>query len=161
MVFIPNSNAMIVFRVAKTKHANDLSGEGARLFGGRWNHPLIPCLYTSATRALAILEYSVNVGLEEMPYLLSITSINIPDKLIKALNPSELPADWKTVPAPSSTKNIGTQFLRALASPILKVPSVIIEEEFNYLLNPLHRESSRFKVVAIKEIKYDDRIKLI
>ncbi|MCX6207856.1 MAG: RES family NAD+ phosphorylase [Bacteroidetes bacterium] len=152
---------MIVYRVGKTKHAKDLSGEGARLFGGRWNHQLSPCLYTSATRALAILEFSVNVHLEDLPHLLSITSIEIPDKLIKELKASEIPADWKTIPAPSSTKNLGTEFLKALASPILKVPSVIIEEEFNFLLNPLHKESSRFKIVDIKAISYDERIKLI
>lgn len=152
---------MIVYRVGKTKHAKDLSGEGARLFGGRWNHQLVPCLYTSATRALAILEYSVNVHLEEMPNLLSITSLEIPDKLIKELKASVLPADWKTIPAPSSTKNIGTNFLKEQASPILRVPSVIIEEEFNFLLNPLHRECSRFKIVDIKLINYDERIKQI
>ncbi|MEI6086259.1 MAG: RES family NAD+ phosphorylase [Bacteroidota bacterium] len=150
---------MIVYRVGKTKHANDLSGEGARLFGGRWNHQLIPCIYASATRALAILEYSVNVGIEEMTHLLSITSLEVPEKLIKELETGELPADWKAIPAPSSTKNIGTEFLRALSSPILKVPSAIIEEEFNYVLNPFHKESSRFKIVSIKEIEYDVRIK--
>ncbi len=152
---------MIVYRVGKTKHAKDLSGEGARLFGGRWNHQLIPCLYTSATRALAILEYSVNVHLEELPHLLSITSLEIPNKLIKELKINELPPDWKTIPAPASTKNVGTEFLKAFVSPILKVPSVIIEEEFNYLLNPLHRESNRFKIVDIKLIDYDERIKLL
>jgi RES domain-containing protein len=151
---------MIVYRVGKTKHAKDLSGEGARLFGGRWNHQLVPCIYASATRALALLEYSVNVGIEELPHLLSIISLEIPDKLVKELRRFELPADWKTISAPSSTKNIGTEFLKALSSPILKVPSVIIEEEFNYVLNPLHKESSRFKIVGIKEIEFDDRIKV-
>jgi RES domain-containing protein len=150
---------MIVYRVGKTKHSKDLSGEGARLFGGRWNHQLVPCIYVSATRALALLEYSVNVDIEGMPHLLSIISLEIPEKLIKELKTGELPADWKTIPAPSSTKNIGTQFLKALSSPILKVPSVIIEEEFNYVLNPLHKDSSRFKIIDIKEIKFDVRIK--
>lgn len=151
---------MIVYRVGKTKHANDLSGKGARLFGGRWNHQLTPCIYTSESRALALLEYSVNINLDLISKILSITSFEIPDKYIQELMQSNLPADWKTAPAPSSTKNIGTKFLRDLVSPILRVPSVIIEEEFNFILNPLHRESSRFKILDIKDFFYDVRIKL-
>jgi RES domain-containing protein len=98
---------MLVYRVGKTKYANDLSGEGARLYGGRWNHKLTPCIYTSQSRALALLEYSANVNIEDLGFSLSITTIEIPNKSIKKIQLSALPKDWNKLPAPSSTKEIG------------------------------------------------------
>ena len=151
---------MIVYRVGKTKYANDLSGEGARLNGGRWNHKLTPCIYTSENRALAILEYTVNVNIDDIPRSLSVTKFEIPDRYIKSLSISELPIDWKNVPAPASTKDYGTKLLKELTASIFKIPSAIIEDEFNYLLNPLHSESRDFKIIEIKNFVYDVRIKL-
>ena len=86
---------MVVYRVGKTKYANDLKGEGARLFGGRWNNKMVGCLYTSESRALAVLEYTVNVNIDDIPRALSITVIGIPDSPIKILSEADLPGDWK------------------------------------------------------------------
>src|SRR3954451_490341 len=99
---------MIVYRVGKSKYASDLTGEGATLYGGRWNNKLVGCLYTSESRALAVLEYSVNVNIEDIARALSITSIEIPDQIIKTLNEQDLPGDWRRSPAPSSTKEFGS-----------------------------------------------------
>ena len=86
---------MIVYRISSSKYADDLTGEGARLHGGRWNHKLTPCLYTAATRALAILEYSVNVNIDDIPRALSITSIEIPDTGMLILKQAQLPGNWQ------------------------------------------------------------------
>lgn len=150
---------MLVYRIGKTKHANELTGEGARLNGGRWNHKLTPCSYTSESRALALLEYSVNINIDDIPRTLSFTIIEIPDSNILELAIADLPGNWRESPAPPSAKDFGTALLKDAAYPIIKVPSVVIPEEFNYLLNPLHRDSANFKITAVKDFIYDTRIK--
>ncbi len=152
---------MLVYRVGKTKHANDLSGEGAKINGGRWNRKNFPCLYTSASRALSLLEYTVNVNIEDIPRALSVSTIEIPDSGILKINEASLPGDWKQVPSPSSTKDFGTHFLKAGKKAIIQIPSSIIKEEYNYLLNPAHPESRNFKIVEIRDLVYDVRIKLV
>lgn len=151
---------MIVYRIGKIRYAKDLSGEGARLFGGRWNHKLTPCIYTSESRALAVLEYTVNINIEDVPRALSITTIEIPAAQIYELKEAELPGNWKLAPAPSSTRHLGTQLLKTASKAIIKLPSTIITQEYNYLLNPLHHSSKSFKIVEVKDFVYDVRIKL-
>ncbi|RYY06184.1 MAG: RES domain-containing protein [Sphingobacteriaceae bacterium] len=152
---------MIVYRVGKTKYANDLMGEGARLNGGRWNNKGVGCLYTSESRALALLEYTVNIDIDDIPRALSITIIEIPNYSIKNWKEADLPGDWRYSPAPSSTKNFGSKLLLAVKEPYIKVPSTVIPAEYNYLLNPLHPESKNFKVIDISDFIYDVRIKVI
>ena len=127
---------MIVYRLAPERFAKDLTGEGARLFGGRWNHPGIACLYCSGSRALAVLEYSVNTGIDYIPPSLRIISIDTGTVSIEEIPESTLPADWKAIPAPASTKDFGSEVLHSLKAAIIKIPSVIISTEYNFLLNP-------------------------
>ena len=152
---------MKVYRIGRTKFAADLSGEGAKLFGGRWNHKLIPCIYTSESRALALLEYTVNINIEEIPRALSITTFEIPSSGIELITEDKLPGNWKRAPAPSSTKELGTHLLKTSTNFIFKIPSSVIPEEYNYLLNPLHPDSKNFKMVEIKDFSYDVRIKMV
>ena len=151
---------MIVYRIGRTKHANDLTGEGARLYGARWNHVGTPCVYTSENRALALLEYTVNIGIDDIPRALSIMTISIPDHQIHTIPVPELPGNWKTVPPPPETKDFGTALLKSAVHPILKMPSSVITEEFNFLLNPLHPDSSQFEILLVQDFIYDVRIKL-
>jgi RES domain-containing protein len=152
---------MLVYRIGRTKYAKDLSGEGARLNGGRWNHKLIPCIYTSESRALALLEYTVNVNIEDIPRALSITTVEIPETEILFLAEKDLPGNWKETPAPSSTKDFGTSKLKDLSTLIIKISSSVIPNEFNYLLNPLHPLSKLFKIVDVVDFVYDLRIKMV
>ena len=151
---------MLVYRIGRTKRAGDLTGEGSRLNGGRWNHKLTPCIYTSESCALALLEYTVNVNIDEIPRALSYTIFEIPGAGIHELKEEELRGNWREVPAPSSTKDFGTALLKAAKTPVLKIPSLVISEEFNYILNPLHADSRSFKILGIKDFVYDVRIKL-
>jgi RES domain-containing protein len=152
---------MVVYRVGKTKHAKDLTGEGAKINGGRWNHKSVPCLYTSESRALSILEYTVNVNVQEIPRALSITTIEISDSEILIINEDALPGNWKSVPAPTSTQDFGSNLLKSSKKAVLRIPSSVIAEEFNYLLNPLHINSRNFKIKSITDLVYDIRIKLV
>jgi len=150
---------MIVFKIARTSFAGDITGEGARLFGGRWNHKNTPCLYTSGSRALAVLEYTVNVNAIDTPLALSLASFEIPDSAISSFAIADLPGNWRQSPAPSSTKDFGTDLLREAKALIIQIPSVIIPEEWNYLVNPLHPAINKIKVISITGYPYDTRIK--
>lgn len=151
---------MIVYRVGRTKYANDLDGEGARLFGGRWNHKLTPCIYTSESRALALLEYTANVNIDDIPRALSITAFEIDPAYMLALPIGALPGDWKSAPAPATTRDFGTSLLRKADYGILKIPSTIMEDEFNYLLNPQFRKAVAYSIVSVRDFIYDVRLKL-
>ena len=152
---------MIVYRISSRKYATDLTGEGARLHGGRWNHKLTPCLYAAATRALAILEYSVNVNIDDIPRALSIVSIEIPDDNILALEQAQLPGDWRQAPAPSSAKDFATEILKQNQYLTIQIPSAAVPEEFNYLINPLHSLMRTVRIIEIKDCVYDLRIKTV
>ena len=131
-----NSQSMIVYRLSKTKFAGDLTGEGARLNGGRWNHILTACLYTAESRALAVLEYTVNVNIDDIPRALSLVTLEIPDSSIDIYNEAQLPGDWKAAPAPASTRDFGTNWLKAAKNLVMKVPSTVVPEEWNVIINP-------------------------
>ena len=150
---------MLVYRIGKAKHATNLTGEGARLNGGRWNQKQTPCIYTSESRALALLEYSVNINIADIPRSLSITTFEVPESHILRLTIEDLPSDWKDSPAPTSTKDFGTELLLSGAHPVIKIPSAVLPEEFNYLLNPRHKDSKGFRVVDVAHFVYDVRTK--
>lgn len=149
---------MLVYRVGRTKHAADLTGEGSKINGGRWNHKNVPCVYTSESRALSLLEYTVNVNIENIPRALSITTIEIPDNEILMVSEDELPGNWKTFPVASSSKDFGTDLLKTSKKAVIKIPSSVIAEEYNYILNPRAGLKS-FKIITIKDLVYDIRIK--
>jgi RES domain-containing protein len=150
---------MIVYRLARTKYAEDLSGEGARLHGGRWNHTGVPCIYTAASRALALLEYTVNTNIDDIPRALSMVSIKIPDDDIQVIPMAGLPGNWTVKPIPDDTRNFGTALLSSPQHLIIQIPSVVIPEEFNYILNPLHPRAGELRIDEISDFVYDERIK--
>lgn len=148
---------MKVYRITKTQYADDLHGTGAKLFGGRWNHIDSPCIYTAESRALSILEYAVNVNVDFIPRALSLCVFEIDENQIYTLREEDLPGNWRDTPAPKSAKDFGTKFLQKKKA-ILKIPSIIIPQEFNYILNPL-AENSTFKLLETRDFIFDLRIK--
>ena len=150
---------MLVYRLSRTKHKDDLSGEGARLNGGRWNHKGTPALYTSESRALALLEYTVNTSIDDIPRALCIVSFEINKRDILEILESDLPGDWRYSPAPSSTKDLCSAILSAQRNLVIKISSTIIPEEFNYILNPIHPGMKNIKIVEARDFAYDLRIK--
>lgn len=156
-VFIPK--AMEVFRISVGEFARDMDGEGARLFGGRWNQKGIPCIYTSENRSLAILEYSVNISLDLIPRSLCIVRFEIPDRNIRKLAVSDLPGNWQNAAVPMSTREFGTAILLDGKTFAFRVPSVIIPDEFNFVINPLQYDPDGLRITDVQDFPYDIRIK--
>ncbi|MEP6512531.1 MAG: RES family NAD+ phosphorylase [Parafilimonas sp.] len=115
----------------------------------------------SENRALCVLEYSVNVNIENIPRAFSITSINVPENNILELKVNDLPGNWQATPAPApaSTKDFGTVLLKKMEYAIIKIPSAIIPAEYNYILNPLHKASASFSIQDAEDFIFDTRIK--
>jgi RES domain-containing protein len=150
---------MIVYHLGRTKYASDTTGEGARLNGGRWNPVGIPCIYTSENRALTVLEYSANVPLFDIPRSLSITTFQIPDGSWMKLNISELPGNWNQNPVPKETMEYGAGLLKTNQFLALRIPSAILPEEFNYIINPQFADIGLVKIIDVRDFAYDIRVK--
>lgn len=150
---------MIVFRICNSHYANDLSGIGAKLYGGRWNNKGHAVLYTSSTRALATLEVLVHLPtINVKPIDFSIVSINIPNNSLEEISYHKIKAELLENGFDSNLKKIGDKWLNNNSSLVLKVPSIVIHEEFNYLINPLHKDFSKIKIVDKKTFSFDSRL---
>lgn len=150
---------MIVFRLSKSKFSNDLSGKGAEKTGGRWNSKGTPMIYTGMTRALCTTEIAVHMPLGNLPKDYSLITIEFPDTLnIIELESSKLSFDWKSMPYSNSTQMIGDKFINENKYSVMKVPSVVVQGEFNYLINPYHSENYKIKVVAVEPFVFDERL---
>jgi len=150
---------MEVYRIAKSSLSTDLTGLGARLYGGRWNRKGTEIIYTSESRALASLEFLVHVPLSLVPPDLMIISINIPSGLsIEHVSLTDLPADWRSSPAPAALAEFGSTWAKSNKSFLLRVPSAIIDKEFNILINPNHPDMGKITINKIEDYKIDSRL---
>lgn len=134
------------------------AGEGARLVSGRWHHRGVPVVYASSTLSLAAFEKFVHVGLEGMHIQLLSFRVEIPDVNIQKVEIHDLPDDWRAEPASDSTRDIGTRWAREGHSPVLRVASVIIPVEWNYLLNPLHPDFGKIRINDPEPFSFDPRM---
>ncbi len=149
---------MVVYRISECRYIKSLSGAGAALFGGRWNSKDVYMVYTSQSGALAMLEAIVHIGKVPKPGLYCMATIDIPDDSIETLKLEMLPTEWQNNPAPNNLKQIGDRFIKSNKYLALKVPSVFITDEHNYLLNPAHPEFKKVKITSEKPIRIDDRL---
>jgi len=150
---------MIVYRLSKKKYAADLSGRGAEKAGGRWNSNGLPMVYTSESRALCTTEIAVHSPLGNIPTDYYLTTIEIPPIAgILEIKQAGLPKDWKAIPHSNSTQLIGDKFLSENKYLVLKVPSVVVQGDFNYLLNPAHRLFSKVKITKTELFEFDERL---
>lgn len=148
-----------VYRIALVKHARDLSGKGARLTGGRWNAKETAVIYTSESRSLAAMEYLVHVSLTNIPPKIKVVTIGIPETIVpKQINPSDLPKHWRKSPAPFLLGDIGTQWASSMESLLLRVPSAVVMNEFNILINPIHPDMKSVKILDVESFIYDERL---
>ena len=151
---------MELYRIAQEEYANDLSGNGARLFGGRWNSEGFYALYAAATRSLALLETLAHTPakmLQQKNYML--VTITVPDKiLVQIITSNKLLADWDVPDIRQYTQKMGDGFLLAKKELLLSVPSVIVPEENNYVINPLHPEFKKIKIIHCRRIGFDKRV---
>jgi RES domain-containing protein len=137
----------------------EMDGEGARKAGGRWNSEGIPVLYASSTLALAALEYLVHVDADDVPDDLIAMQIEVPDEApLEEMAAADLPRGWNRKPQHPACVEVGDRWIadgRALA---LRVPSAIVPEELNCLLNPAHPDAARLQVIRVREFAFDPRL---
>jgi RES domain-containing protein len=136
--------------------AEAFTGEGARLYGGRWNSPGVAMVYASATRSLAALETLVHIN-PLLPLKHGIYQAEFDDKLVESVSPGKLPAGWDAEPPGPASMNIGDRWAKGLRSAVLAVPSVITAET-NYLLNPAHPDFKKIKVGKPEPFTFDPRL---
>jgi RES domain-containing protein len=152
------------YRITKEPNLQQaFSGTGARRYGGRWNSVGVEVVYTSAHRSLAILEVLVHIeddqsstGTVRHPYL--IYPISFDQSCLEALSPSSLPPDWASYPPAKSTQQIGDEWARRANSPVLSVPSAVVPEEHNYLLNPNHKRFAEIHTGVPVPCRIDPRL---
>jgi RES domain-containing protein len=136
----------------------DLDGEGAKLHGGRWNSEGIPVVYLSTTLALAAMEYLVHLDVRTAPSDLVAIELDAPDDLSReVLDPDALPNDWNAVTDHPRCVDLGDEWARRGEAALLFVPSAVIPNSWNVLLNPLHAESARV-TRTIEPFVFDRRL---
>ncbi|HEU0013932.1 MAG TPA: RES family NAD+ phosphorylase [Longimicrobium sp.] len=149
---------MRVWRIARAAY-QALDGEGARLYGGRWNPEGVAAVYASASLALAALEYLVHVDTENVPGDLVALEIEVPDDAgARVVLPAELPADWNRVDDHPACVETGAGWAREAADLVLRVPSAIVPEESNFLINPSHPAAGRVSIVRTRPFSFDPRL---
>lgn len=150
---------MNFWRLSKERWAGSaFDGEGARRFGGRWNSPGTAVVYASDSRALAALELLVHLPATPPQDPWVFFEISIQREHVETLEPGELPAGWNLPTPTTDTRRLGDRWAREARTPALRVPSVLIPEEWNLLLNPLHPEFQAVVISSPTRFHFDTRL---
>ena len=144
--------------VPQDQAATAFDGEGARLYGGRWNSVGVPMVYGSEHQSLAALEVRVHIDKTRMRKLYQCFTFQFETKLMEIFRVDGLPKDWQQEPPPPSLQQLGDHWVKSKASLILAVPSVIIPKELNYLINPKHPDFARLKIGTPTDFAFDLRL---
>jgi len=129
------------------------------MYGGRWNRKDIPIVYTSENRSLATLEFLVHVPLSLLPNNLSISCLEIPDDImIEQISTATLPKNWRDYPAPPELADLGSEWAMARRTLLLRVPAVVVLDEFNILINPNHPDVERVVITSAESFIFDGRL---
>lgn len=148
---------MEVFRLAKDKYASKLNASG---ISNRWNFDKEFIIYTGNSRSLVTLELLVHRNSVKLAGSYKMMVISIADEsLITQVKPSALPKNWRTIDAYSVLQDIGSGWYKSNKSLVLKVPSAIIEKEYNYLINVNHPDfKKKISLIGIEDYFWDDRL---
>ena len=149
---------MLVWRITRAGHTA-LDGEGARRIGGRWNSPGVAVVFTATHLSLAALEYLVHIDIDEVPDDLVALGIEVPeDAGERHLDAEGLPSNWRMVLQSEECRAIGDAWAKGQKSLLLRVPSVIIPEEDNLIINPTHPRAAELRIVSERRFSYDPRL---
>ena len=150
---------MRLFRIAKQQYIEDFSGEGARLYGGRWNKRGTNMVYFSTSLSLSVLEILVHFNQEYAPQDLYYVEVEISDKLINfEANLSSVKEYLRDNPPHFSTKHLGSLWAKKNEDLALSVPSAILPIENNIIVNPLHSSISKVKIINTSKLDLDTRL---
>lgn len=156
---------MQVWRIGtdtRTYQADNMAGTGAKISGGRWNSVGKAMVYAASSRALACLETIVHLGSIDLPLNRYLVQIDVPDDVWQArqeLTKDTAAVGWDALPEGIVSLNIGDSWLDNAATAILLVPSIVVPEEQNILINPAHPDAARIKATKIRKWLYDARLK--
>jgi RES domain-containing protein len=142
----------------RTYAADDLSGAGAALRPGRWNAAGEAVVYTAPTLALAVLETAAYVDAAGLPYNRFVITIDVPAPIWRkrrTMRAASLPGGWDAVPSGMSSEQIGSRWLASGDSAVLLIPSVIVPEEFNVLINPAHADARAITARSGRRFDYN------
>jgi RES domain-containing protein len=149
---------MILWRLSRAAY-RDLDGEGARLYGGRWNSEGVAVVYLSRSLSLAALEYLVHINVEDVPSDLLALEVEVPDDVaVEEIDPGALPEDWFKVPDHPACVELGDDWVRRGTALLLSVPSAIIRSEEIVLLNTDLPEAAEVRVINATKFSYDPRL---
>jgi RES domain-containing protein len=149
---------MRFFRLVRLPdQARAFDGEGARLYPGRWNPPGVAVVYASQSLALAMLEVLVHLDFRHAPPSQHGFAINVPDTLIEAFDETSLPAHWREHRHRPETQAIGGEWAASLRTPALLVPSVLVPDEKNVVLNPRHPDFANLVIDGPVLVPLDGR----
>lgn len=151
---------IVAWRLVKERQAaKAFTGEGARLYGGRWNHVGTPVVYAGQSLSLCALELFVHLGPGDVRLRFAYFRLEIPDRLVvESFRGEALPPDWRSEPAPDSTRDLGTRWAESGRSTVFRVPSVIVPIEDNYVLNPHHPDFRRIRIFPPEPFGFDPRM---
>jgi RES domain-containing protein len=153
-----------VWRICLARHAPDgataFSGEGSRLYGGRWSSKGTTVAYAGATLSLAALEFLVHAEIARlsMVELVACVARCREDISVESVPESRLPAGWRAAPAPRALAALGDSWVREKRSALLRVPSAIIPRELNVLVNPAHPDAARIEYGKPEPFRFDGRL---
>lgn len=147
-----------LYRCTRDIYKHDLTGQGAYLYGGRWNNKGTRLVYTASNASLAMLELLVHIRpvFPSVEYVMITMEYN--SESVFELQTEDLPVKWFQNPAPGTCRLIGDRFTLKNEFLLLKLPSVIIKQEHNYLINPNHTDFKKVKIVSIEPIQFDKRL---
>ena len=150
---------MRIYRLTASRYvATAFSGEGTRRVGGRWVSVGYPVAHASSSIALAVLETLVHVESSVMP-VHRVIAVDIPEVIpVAATSVADLPDDWRHTPPPPRLREFGKAWLDAGETALMRVPSVIVSEESNYLINPRHADFSRLAIHPPAPFEIDRRL---
>lgn len=151
---------MKLYRITKARYATSAwTGEGAERFGGRWNSRGKRAVYVASSISLAQLEILVHVEKADLLESYCCYEITIPESLLVLLDTASLPTNWRDDPAPEETRQIGDQWLVSRSSVGLLIPSTVVPQEYNALLNPQHPEYEQIIDQALEiPLQFDPRL---
>jgi len=149
---------MFIYRIALSIYADALKASGR---AARWNLNETEMIYTSSSRSLACLENVVHRGQLGLNQIFSVMTIQIDDKIEREkIGLNDLPADWKEFYQMPMTQAVGERWISTERTVVMEVPSSIVEEEVNYLINPKHPDFNLIKLIKTDPFVFDKRIKL-
>lgn len=147
------------WRIVKAKYVGSaFDGEGARLNGARWNSVGTPMVYTSQSVSLAVLEMLVYLEDTSVLSAYRLCPVSFDQTLLQVLDEKLLPANWRDPVAPTALKKMGDDWVRNRQSVVLRVPSVVVPGEYNYLVNPRHPHFEKLEFGAPVPFEFDGRL---